>query len=203
MKKTILIMAVILILSTVAAAAVGPVQGKKFEFSTALGISIQKYTYDGGYKETYTIFQMPFRFGFFLWKGLEFEPELLLTSERYKYLDPDGAVVYSSHETGYILSGNFLYNFKLKGSPRLIPFALAGFGFGNGDLEGTDVDRYDATAKTSLLNLGAGVKYLFGNIAALRLEYRLRGGHIKYTDEGTYTDKVSYHQLLLGLSLFF
>ena len=146
---------------------------------------------------------MPFRLGIFLWKGLELEPELLLTAEKYKSYDPDGDLVGSDHQTGYILSGNFLYNFKLGKSPRLIPFALAGFGFGNGDLEGTDVDLYDTGAKTSLLNLGGGIRYMFGNIGALRLEYRLRTGHIKYTDEGTYTDKVSYHQLLLGLSLFF
>jgi hypothetical protein len=145
---------------------------------------------------------MPFRFGFFLWKGLEFEPELLLTAENYKYVSPD--FTKKVHSTGWLLSGNMLYNFKLK-SPRLIPFILAGYGFGNGDLEGTDVDEYYGTnPKTTLLNLGAGLKYLFGNIGALRLEYRFRGGRIKYTEGTTqYSDKVNYHMVLLGLSLFF
>jgi opacity protein-like surface antigen len=202
MKKTIVVVAVLLLLGTAAMAAVGPVQGKKFEFSTAFGFSIQKYTYDDGYKQTITYFQIPLRVGFFLWKGLEFEPELLLTAEHYKVYTPTGTLFISGHETGYIMSGNLLYNFKMK-SPRMIPFVLAGYGFGNGDLEGTDVDKYDTGSKTSLLNLGAGIKYLFGNIAALRFEYRFRGGTLKYTDVDTYTDKVQYHQVLLGLSLFF
>ncbi len=147
MKKTIVVLAVLLLLGTAAMAAVGPVEGKKFEFSTALGFSIQKYTYDDGWKETYTLFQVPLRFGFFLWKGLEFEPELLLAAERYKVYDDTGALAVSDHETGYILSGNLLYNFKMKSS-RMIPFVLAGYGFGNGDLEGIDVDLCATGAKT-------------------------------------------------------
>jgi opacity protein-like surface antigen len=203
MKKTIVILAVVLLVSTAAVAAVGPIEGKKFEFSAGLGFTVHKYTYDDGWKETYTVIQTPLRIGFFLWKGLEFEPELLLASERYKEYDDTGALKYSDHETGYILSGNVLYNFKMK-SPRMIPFVLAGYGFGNGDLEGIDIDQWDVNTKTTLLNLGAGVKYLFGNIAAFRFEYRFRGGQIKETDDTlVYITKVQYHQVLFGLSLFF
>jgi opacity protein-like surface antigen len=201
MKKTIVVLAVLFLLSTAASAAVGPVEGKKFEFSTGFAFAVQKYDYGNGYKDTYTYFVVPFRLGYFLWKGLEFEPEFLLTAEHYKWTPPEGTAI-TGHNTGWLLSGNLLYNFKMK-SPRLIPFVLAGYGFGNGDLEGTDIDQYDTGSKTSLLNLGAGIKYLFGNIAALRFEYRFRGGTLKYTNEDTYTDKVQYHQVLLGLSLFF
>jgi opacity protein-like surface antigen len=204
MKRTIVILAVMLLLSTAAAAAVGPVEGKQFEFSTGFALSIQNYNYSYGAKETYTYFMIPFRLGIFIWKGLEFEPELMLTAEHYKYTEPGYSD--TGHSTGYILSGNLLYNFKLNGSPRMIPFVLAGFGFGNGDLEGTDVDNYYpiGSPKTTLLNLGVGVKYMFGNIAALRFEYRFRGGRIKYTEDLTeYTDKVNFHTFLLGLSLFF
>ena len=76
---------------------------------------------------------------------------------------------------------------------------------GTGILEGTDVDEYytGGSPKTSLFNAGAGFKYLFGNIAALRFEYRLRTGTIKYTCEGSFSDKVTFHAVLLGLSLFF
>jgi opacity protein-like surface antigen len=206
MKKTIVVLAVLLLLSTAVMAANGPVEGKKFEFSTGLAFSIQRYHYDDGWKENYTIFQIPLRVGYFIWKGLEFEPELILTAERYKEYDPDGILAYSDHQTGYLLSGNLVYNFTLN-SPRMIPFILAGYGFGNGDLEGTDVDQYESGAKNSLLNLGAGIKYTFGNIAALRFEYRFRGGTVKYTSTGdgtyTYTDKINYHTVLLGISLFF
>jgi opacity protein-like surface antigen len=200
MKKTIIVLAVVLLLGTAAVAAVGPVEGKKFEFSTGLGFTIHKYTYDDGWKETYTVIQTPLRIGFFLWKGLELEPELFLAAERYKEYDDTGVLKYSDHQTGYILSGNLLYNFKMKSS-RMIPFVLAGYGFGNGDLEGIDVDQWDTGAKTSLLNFGAGVKYMFGNIAAFRFEYRFRGGQIKDSD-ATIT-KVQFHQVLFGISLFF
>lgn len=200
MKKTIVVLAVLLLVGTAAMAAVGPVEGKKFELSTSLGFSIQKYTYDDGWKETYTVLQVPVRFGVFLWKGLEFEPELLLTSEKYKEYDETGTLMWSGGDTGYILSGNLLYNFKMNSSPRMIPFVLAGYGFGNGDLEGTDIDQWDDGNKTTILNLGAGVRYMFGNVAALRFEYRFRGG--KQKDDG-YITKVQYHQLLLGIALFF
>jgi opacity protein-like surface antigen len=206
MKKTVVVLAVLLLLSTAAVAANGPVEGKKFEFSTGLAFSLQKYHYDDGWKENYTIVQIPIRVGYFIWKGLEFEPELMLASEKYTGYYPDGSVAYSDNQTGYILSGNFLYNFKLNSS-RMIPFVLAGYGFGNGGPEGTDVDQYESGAKNSLLNLGAGIKFMFGNIGALRFEYRFRGGTVKYSyaDDGgiTYTDKVNYHTVLLGLSLFF
>jgi opacity protein-like surface antigen len=201
MKKTIVVLAVFLLLSAAAFAAVGPVEGKKFEFSTALGFSIQKYTYDYGWKETDTYFQVPVRVGFFLWKGLEFEPELLFIYSKWKDYDDTGALWDSGHDTGYILSGNLLYNFMLKSAPRMIPFVLAGYGFGNGDLEGLDIDQWDDGNKTTLLNLGAGIKYLFGNIAALRLEYRFRGGQQKESDG--YITKVQYHQVLFGIALFF
>jgi opacity protein-like surface antigen len=204
LKKTCAFLSILLLMTAAAVAAGGPVEGKKFEFSTGFAFSIQKYNYGHGYKETYTVFQMPFRLGIFFAKGLEFEPELLLTSEHSKYSSSMGSYSYSS--TGWILSGNLVYNFKLK-SPRMIPFVLAGYGFGNGDLEGTDVDEYAggdvSSPKTSLFNAGAGFKYLFGNIAALRFEYRLRTGTVKYTSEGTFSDKVNFHSFLLGLSLFF
>lgn len=204
MKKTCVFLAALLLLSAAAAAAGDPVEGKKFEFSTGFAFSVQKYNYDGGGTETDTYFMVPFRLGYYIWKGLEFEPELLLTSEHYKYTEPGYSTTGSS--TGWILSGNFLYNFKLNNSPQWIPFILAGYGFGNGELEGTDVDNYynGASPKTSLLNLGVGLKYMFGNIAALRFEYRFRGGTIKYTVEGTgFSDKVYFHTVLLGLCLFF
>ena len=191
-----------LILSSAVMAA-GPIEGKKFEFSTGFAFSSQHYNYGDGDKETWTVFQFPFRLGYFITKGLEIEPELLLTSEHYKYTSTDYSK--SDSSTGWILSGNLLYHFPLKNSPRWLPFVLAGYGFGNGDLEGTDVDRYYGTSpKTSLFNFGAGIKHTFGNIAALRFEYRFRIGNVKYSEGSTeYKDKVNFHTVMLGLSLFF
>jgi opacity protein-like surface antigen len=204
MKKTIVILAVMLLLSTAAVAAVGPVEGKKFEFSTAFSFSVQKYNYGDGYTETDSIFNIPLRLGYFIWKGLEFEPELMMTSYHDKYVGPGFSD--TSHSTGWLLSGNLLYNFTLNKSPRMLPFILAGYGFGNGFPVGGNIYRYETGAKSSCLNLGVGLKYLFGNIAALRLEYRFLGGRVKYPiGEGTgnYTDKFNQHGLFVGLSLFF
>jgi opacity protein-like surface antigen len=67
---------------------------------------------------------------------------------------------------------------------------------------GTLVEKYDPGAKASTPNLGVGVKYLIGNSAALRLEYRYRHFRINdpYEEE---IDHITYNTIILGLSLFF
>lgn len=203
MKKTSAFLAALLLVSATAFAATEPVPGKKVEFSTGFAFAVQKYNYGGGYKETDIYMTTPFRLGCFLWKGLELEPELMLMLSHWKVTGPEYSD--SGHSTAWILSGNLLYNIQLKKSSRWIPFVLAGYGFGNGNPEATDVDvYYGDKPKTSLLNLGAGIRYTFGNVAALRFEYRFRGGHAKYeVDLTPYKETVNYHTILLGLSLFF
>lgn len=204
MKKSSAILVGVLLLTATAMAAGEPVQGKKVEFSTAFALSVQTYNFGSDYKETDTYITTPFRLGIFIWKGLEFEPELLMMMSHYKQTGPGYSD--SGHQTAWILSGNLVYNFVLKKSPRMIPFVLAGYGIGNGDYEPAwDTDTYYGTSpKDSLFNLGAGIKYMFGNIAALRCEYRFRGGQIKYTTEGgAGKDKVYWHTILVGFSIFF
>ena len=199
MKRTCVFLSVLLLMSAAAAAAGGPVEGKKFEFSTAISFDSIHYNYGTSYSETDTYFNIPFRLGYFIWKGLEFEPELLLMTYHEKWTTG------SYNETSWLLSGNLVYNFKLK-SPRWIPFILGGFGFGNGVPYSGTIERWSSQAKVTTPNLGVGVKYLFGNIAALRLEYRFRSLRFKYSgvemDAGP-VQKISHNSVFLGLCLYF
>jgi hypothetical protein len=159
-----------------------PVPGKKFELGTSISFtSVSLSGYSGS--DTYLI--MPVRFGYYVWKGLEIEPELLITS------------VHPGH-TGFNLSGNVAYNFKVAG--KFVPFVLGGAGFGNGYASGPIVSSStDVTA--TLINGGAGVKYVLGTIAAVRMEYRYT--HNRLSKGDTLVQNMSFHQIFLGLSIFF
>lgn len=164
-----------------------PVKGKKFEFSTSASMWNVK---DDG--ETETVINLPIRIGFFIYKGLEIEPELILT------------IPEESEETGYIILANVSYNFKA--SETLIPFILAGGGYGNGPRFFDFVLDYDMGV--TVFNFGAGIKYIVGNTAAIRIEYRFT----KYSGEetetsfwGTWTNKLdrTENNVFVGLSIFF
>ncbi len=165
-----------------------PVKGKKFEFSTSASIYNVKEK-DG---ETETLINIPLRIGYYIFRGLEIEPEFLLT------------IPEESEETGYFILVNLAYNFKA--SEKIIPFVLAGGGYGNGYTAYKLV--FDWDMGVTALNFGAGIKYLVGNSAALRIEYRFT----KYSGEkttsytwGTYTDKIDRtdNNILVGISIFF
>ena len=156
-----------------------PIQGKKFEFSTSASMWNIKFEWDD---EATTIFNLPLRIGFFAYKGLEIEPEVLLTIPE----DGDG--------TGIHVLANVSYNLKV--SDKTILFFLGGYGFGNS----SPIYRiaFDEDESITALNFGGGIKYLVSNTAAIRLEYR----YTSYTDEqGDHfrTDNNFY----LGVSIFF
>jgi hypothetical protein len=164
-----------------------PIKGKKFEFSTSASMWNIK---DEG--ETETLINLPIRIGFFIYKGIEIEPELILT------------IPEDSGETGYIILANVSYNFKA--SETLIPFILAGAGYGNGPRYFDAV--WDFDMGVTVFNFGAGIKYVVGNTAAIRIEYRFT----KYSGEethtnfwGTWTDKLdrTENNVLVGISIFF
>ncbi len=203
MKKLSLLLALLLVLGAATVAFAGIVDGKKFELSTALSFESISFHYPGepaGFEDTISFINLPIRFGWFIWQGLEFEPELMLTRYHSHYVDP-GNYDEKYSETGWVLSGNLLYNFKLKNSP-FVPFVLAGFGFGNGIPFAGYTERYDPGAKSSTPNLGVGVRYLFGHIGALRLEYRYRHFRINDPYEGE-IDHVTMNSVFVGMSLFF
>ena len=187
MKKALAILSVLTLVGA-AAAADRPVEGKKWEFSTAFGF--ESYSYEGSMGAA-TILNFPVRLGYYLWKGLEFEPELKFTSYHYSG---------GGSESGALFSLNLAYNFKLK-SPRLIPFVLGGYGFGDGYAhllmfveplpDGVSATAYD---------FGGGIKYLFGNIAALRLEYRYTHW---MSEKLGFSNDYNIHNIFVGISLFF
>jgi len=175
MKKISISLAVLFVLATAVATA-QPVAEKKFEFSTSIAFQSVKWDLE----DSSSALNLAARLGYFLWKGLEFEPEVMLTA--------------MEDSTGYFLTGNFSYNFKTS-SKKAIPFLLAGYGFGSGNPMLGIVYDYEETI--TALNLGGGLKYLVGDIAAFRLEYRFR----QFYWEGE--SEISDHQVLFGIALFF
>jgi hypothetical protein len=178
MKKLIGIFAVILVsLAIVEVTFAKPIRGKKFEFSTSASMWNVKLK-DG---ETETLINLPIRLGFFIFKGLEIEPELFLTIPEDEGL-------------GYLLLANFSYNFKV--SEKIIPFILGGAGYGNSEQSFSLAFDYDTNIFA--LNFGAGIKYLVGNSAAIRIEYRF----IKYSGKYDWFDRTD-NNIFVGLSIFF
>lgn len=182
MRKLAAFFSVLLLLGTTF--AVGqPVAGKKFEFGTAFSFSSYKFSDS---LESDTILSLPVRFGFFVWKGLEIEPELMLQK-------------WEGSDAAYLLSGNLSYNLKLQ--KNLVPFILAGVGFGNGLSVGPIMEG-DSEANAFLLNLGGGLKYVIGNSGAIRLEYRYTHNRLSEAEilEPEYFNS---HQIFIGVSVFF
>lgn len=181
MKKICVFLAALLFLGATFAMSQS-VPGKKFEFSTAFSFTSFK---SSGSTDSDSLLSLPVRIGYYVWKGLEIEPELVLMS-----FDPGN--------TAFNLNGNLSYNFKTSG--HFVPFLLAGVGFGNGLAYGALVDGgTDTTAK--LLNLGGGVKYVIGNLAAIRAEYRYT--HNRLSKGDILIQEVNLHQFFIGLALFF
>jgi opacity protein-like surface antigen len=181
MRKVCAVLSVILFLGA-ALAMSQPVPGKKFEFSTAFSFSSFKVS---GGTDSDSLLMIPLRFGYFVWKGLEIEPELTLAK-------------FSPGDAHFNLSGNLSYNFKTAGS--LVPFLLAGAGFGDGFAVGPLVEG-STSATATLLNGGGGVKYVIGNTAAIRAEYRYTHNRMKKGD--LLSQNFNIHQFFIGVALFF
>ena len=181
MKKLAVFFSVLLLLGTTFAVS-QPVQGKKFELGTAFSFSSFKFSDS---LESDTILTLPLRFGFFIWKGLEIEPEVMLQK-------------WEGSDAAFLLSGNLAYNFKLQGN--LVPFLLAGAGLGNGLAVGPFMEG-GSGINAFLLNFGGGLKYVLGNSGAIRLEYRFSRNRL--TQEGFEAEIFNSHQIFLGVSVFF
>lgn len=173
--KIFLLILIFFILSEIAFTQ--PVNGKKFEFSTSASVWNVKFRD----QETETLFNIPVRLGFFVFKGFEIETELFITI-------PEG------EDLGYLLLADVSYNFKV--SKKFIPFVLAGGGYGNSEQSFSVV--YDYGADIFAVNFGGGVKYLISNSAAIRMDYRFT----KYLAEGVWLDRTD-NNVFFGLSIFF
>ncbi len=185
MKKVCVFLAVLFVFGTTVAAAGGPIKGKRFELSTAVSFFSAKRTDTGWTWDNLTI---PIRLGWFIWKGLEIEPEVQLN-----WLDLGGP-------PRYFLQANLTYNFKTPWN--LIPFIGACAGFGNevpvvgiGGLNDDNVSAYGGLA---------GVRCLIGKSAALRAEYRFNWWtHNAPWMGDSGPQKGTFHAVFVGLSIFF
>jgi hypothetical protein len=184
MKRINILLVFVVLIEMTLVAAERPVKGKKFEFSTAVSFSSAKQL---DTDNTVSVLTIPVRFGWFIYRGLEIEPEVQLNSA-------DGG------RLNYFLQGNLIYNFK---APlNLVPFIgpFAGFGSENpvvgiGGSEGAKVSAFGGII---------GVRCLVGKSAALRAEYRLKW----LTHDAPYMgdlgpDKWRMNELFVGLSIFF
>jgi len=144
-----------------------------------------------------TAFNLSTRFGYFLSKEFEAEPEIIFSSYG------------GGGNPGIILSGNLLYNFPLQKQFGAFPFFLAGLGWANSLHYFNQMNFGEGDRNYTILNLGVGLKSLIGKSAALRVEYRFQrffaekieswgqfGGHY------TYDPSLSYHNFMMGLSVF-
>ena len=186
MKKVCVFLAVLLFLGATFALS-QPVPGKRFELGTSVSFYSVKYEYADGFTNSWTVLSVPIRFGWFVWKGLEVEPELILTIPMGK----------DRSATAHFLQANVAYNFETSG--KFVPFIGGSAGFGNGipNMGWSSGDK--ATAFGAL----AGVKYLLGNIAAIRAEYRLFWYNWKDFVNPDFDETGTVHQILIGLSVFF
>ncbi|MCK5056152.1 MAG: outer membrane beta-barrel protein [Candidatus Aminicenantes bacterium] len=172
-KMLMVVLMLIIPVSTILAQAD---KGDK-EFSTAASFMVIKP--EGG--ELFSGFHLAGRFGYFLSKNIEIEPEVAIG----KFEDAD---------VGYVLSCNLNYNLTAGG--KTVPFFLAGGGVCNTAwfvvpnlaIAGGE-DTY------MLLNAGLGVKVFLSETAAFRAEYRFQ--HI-FAEYGY----ITYHYGLIGFSFF-
>jgi len=167
---------------------------RNVEFSIAG--SMQAYV---GEDETEHYISLPIRIGAFVTPNILIEAEGIVTG-----WDEE---MYDDTEVGYVISLNGSYN--IIATEELMPFFLLGIGFSNGLPLANAIAFYDGDGpRPTVLNAGAGMKFLVSPMAALRIEYRLQdfsGEKTRETWSGTYTDKidVTLHSLFFGVSLFF
>lgn len=188
MKKATLFLAVLLILGTVLATA-QVFDGKKFE----AGASLDFYTIsEKGYSTFGSYVYLPLRFGWFVWKGLEVEPEFALNIP-LKYR--------SYYDIGYLATVNVFYNFQL--GKRFLPFVGGGFSIGNSLPYSHPYGQMwsEGSPHTSAYNLGGGLKYLLSDHFLVRAEYRF--SHFRYHFAGENVYFYPVNRAFIGVSYLF
>ena len=180
MKRTAIFLTLVMFVAASVAMA-QPIDKKKWEFSTA--VSFTSFSQGGG--KSQSVLNIPLTVGYFVWKGLEIQPEVMLT--KFKYDD-----------ASFLVSLNLAYNFMMR--TKLVPYVLAGFGLGNG-FSYVGIVEGSTDLHSTALNFGAGAKYLVGTAAAFRLE--LRYSHYHFTETDFTPFNYDSFQIFTGISLFF
>jgi hypothetical protein len=152
----------------------------------SISASMQNVSSGGG--SSSTSFLLAPRIGFFLYQGLQLEPEAVL--------------LLSSASPAYMLNGNLVYNFS--GESKRVPFLLAGYGIAN-TVPIFNVPAFLPDFAFGVLNLGFGMKVFLAENVAIRGEYRFQ----KFSGEGktqnygyfSYTSKVDtrIHSFQFGI----
>jgi opacity protein-like surface antigen len=180
MKKAFVILTIFFFLGGLVAAA--QPAGKKWEVGGSISFTSFKFSGD---EDSTSAFNLPVRVGYFIWRSLEIEPEVMYTK-------------FEGSDAGYLLNANLAYNFKM--SHPILPFVLGGVGFGNG-LTYVGITEGDSEVNAFTFQFGVGAKFLIGSSAAFRLEYRFTHNHL--TQTGFVAENLTSHQFLLGASVFF
>ena len=186
MKKHIRVLSIILFaIISVKVLFAQPIKGKKFEFSTSASMWVIKDEYG----EDEIVINLPIRLGYYVFKGLEIEPEIFYS-------------IHDAEDDGFLILVNLSYNFTL--AEKVIGFVLGGGGFGNSSQYFTVVN--DEGIIISAINFGIGLKLLVGNSAAIRIEYR----YTKYSGEVWRAIPMMYYRIdrkvsniYVGISIFF
>ena len=109
--------------------------------------------------KSYTFFNLPFRYGYFITQRIEIEPEVIYT--KAEGLEP-----------GFTLLGNISYHFLAE--PNAFAFVLLGGGVSNSIPTGwSDLNVYEDLT-LAVLNIGLGVKTFVSKKGAVRAEYRFQ-----------------------------
>jgi opacity protein-like surface antigen len=98
------------------------------------------------------------RVGFYVFKGLEFEHEMVF-------------MFFSGSTTAYNINGNISYNFI--STSNTVPFLLVGYGLAN-TIPYFNVPLSTIDFGVNVLNLGGGLKVFLNDNVAVRIEYRFQ-----------------------------
>jgi hypothetical protein len=183
MKKVSAIL-MLLLLAGVGISSAQVIPGK-FELGTSVAYYNLKFDDD---TSSMSYLNIPIRFGWYFWQGLEIEPEV-------DVFIPMGD---TGGDTSYFLQGKLLYNFGLAGG--VVPFIGGGAGIGNG-IPIFGIVEGNSDAKSFAYTGLAGVKFRLGNSAAIRIEYRFNRFSWKYSDL-VEKEWGNIHNILVGISLF-
>lgn len=180
MKLMILLSAVVLVMIAFNSASAQIERGDK-ELSAQMSFMSRSFEQSSN---SFWSLLLAARYGYFLRKYLEFEPEIMFS-------------IYKDEDTGFVISGNLAYNFGSRNpGNKVVPFIYAGLGFANTIIFLPNI-AYEGAEDTfwTILNGGAGVKLFMTEQIALRCEYRFQ----RFFE----TRDITYHTLLFGLSVFF
>lgn len=171
-----------------AGASLASAQNKHPKFELGTSVSYYSLKFDDQTGSPLSYLSLPVRFGWYIWRGLELEPEIQIFVPIYE----------PTQQTTYLGLGKLLYDFGLGGG--------VSFFFGGGAGAGNGLPVYNVieggTGYKSFAYVGVGgFKFRVGRSAALRIEYRFNRFNWT-TPDSAEKEWGNLHQILVGISLF-